>query len=135
MPAIAGIAMGAASQIPVLMAGGTQMAAVLAIIKAINPDVLCNIAIGTTRWIIQDNSSDIKSIIRQIYDIPILAADIDFTLSRYPGLKIYETGIVKEGVGAGGSSIAAMTKYSGAISKEILLSEIEKNYEILMTWK
>lgn len=135
MPAVAGMVIGAASQIPVLMAGGTQMTAVLAIINSLNPEVLCNVAIGTTRWIIEDKSSDIKSIVKQIHDVPILAADIDFTLSRFPGLKIYETGIVKEGVGAGGSSIAAMTKYSGAITNEILLAEIEKNYELLMTRK
>jgi uncharacterized protein (TIGR00303 family) len=135
MPALTGLVIGAASQIPVLMAGGTQMTAILAIIQALNPDVLCNIAIGTTRWIIQDKSSDIKSIVKQIHDVPLLAADIDFSSSKFPGLKIYETGIVKEGVGAGGSSIAAMTKYSGAISKDMLLSEIEKNYEILITKK
>ena len=135
MPAFAGIVIGAASQIPVLMAGGTQMTAVLALIYALNPDVLCNIAIGTTRWIIQDESSDIKSIVKQIHNVPILAADINFSLSRFPGLQIYETGIVKEGVGAGGASVAAMAKYVGAISNDILLDEIEKNYEILMTKK
>jgi uncharacterized protein (TIGR00303 family) len=135
MPALAGLVIGAASQVPVLMAGGTQMTAVLAIIQALKPNVLCNVAIGTTRWIIQDESSDIRSIVNQINNIPILAADIDFNSSRFPGLKIYETGIVKEGVGAGGSSIAAMTKLSGAITKDILLNEVEKNYEILMSKK
>lgn len=135
MPALAGLVIGAASQVPVLMAGGTQMTAVLAIIQALKPDVLCNVAIGTTRWIIQDESSDIRAIVAQINNVPILAADIDFQSSRFPGLKIYETGIVKEGVGAGGSSIAAMTKLSGAITKDILLREVEKNYEILMTKK
>jgi uncharacterized protein (TIGR00303 family) len=135
MPAFAGLVIGAASQVPVLMAGGTQMTAVLAIIQALKPDVLCNVAIGTTRWIIQDKSSDIRGIVTQINDVPVLAADIDFQRSQFPGLKIYETGIVKEGVGAGGASIAAMTKFSGAITKDMLLCEVEKNYEMLMTKK
>lgn len=135
MPALAGLVIGAAAQVPVLMAGGTQMTAVLAIIQALKPDILCNVAIGTTRWIIQDESSDIRSIVTQINNIPILAADINFQSSRFPGLKIYETGIVKEGVGAGGSTIAAMARLSGAITKDILLREVEKNYELLMSKK
>ena len=52
MPAFAGLVLGAAQKVPVLMAGGTQMSAVLAVINALNPHVLGNVAIGTTRWII-----------------------------------------------------------------------------------
>ncbi len=133
MPAFAGLVIGAASQVPVLMAGGTQMTAILAVINALNPEILCNVAIGTTRWIIQDSSSDIRGIVAQISNVPVLAADLDFKLSKLSGLKAYETGIVKEGVGAGGASIAAMAKLSGAITKNMILREIEKNYEILMT--
>ncbi len=135
MPAFAGIVGGAASQIPVLMAGGTQMTSVLTIVNALNPDVLCNVAIGTTRWIIYDSSSDIRSIVAQIADVPVLAADIDFSKSRFSGLKAYEEGIVKEGVGAGGASIAAMAKLGGALTKNILLEEIENNYAALMKTK
>lgn len=135
MPALAGLVIGAAAQVPVLMAGGTQMTAILAIIQALKPDILCNVAIGTTRWIIQDESSDIRSIVTQINNIPILAADITFQSSRFPGLKIYETGIVKEGVGAGGSTIAAMSKLNGAITKDTILREVEKNYELLKSKK
>ena len=108
------------------------MSAVLAVVNALNPDVLCNVAIGTTRWVISDRSSDLKGIVAQISDVPILAADIDFAQSRFSGLKAYEKGIVKEGVGAGGAAIAAMAKVSGAISKDILLEEIERNYALLM---
>jgi uncharacterized protein (TIGR00303 family) len=132
MPAFAGLVIGAAGQVPVLMAGGTQMSAVLAVVNALNPDVLCNVAIGTTRWVVGDRSSDLKGIVSQIFDVPILAADIDFGQSRFAGLRAYETGIVKEGVGAGGASIAAMAKVSGAVTKDILLKEIERNYALLM---
>lgn len=132
MPAFAGLVIGAASKIPVIMAGGTQMSAILAIVNAMKRDVLKNIAIGTTRWIIIDKTADLKGIVSQIADVPILAADINFTGSRFKGLKAYESGIVKEGVGAGGSVIAAILKSEGSLTKEILLREIEKNYAQLV---
>lgn len=132
MPAFAGLVLGSASKVPVLMAGGTQMGAIIAIIKALNQNVLDNLAIGTTRWIIVDKTSDLKGIITQIADVPILAADLDFSQSKFGGLRAYEKGVVKEGVGAGGAAIAAMLKSEGPITKEILLREIERNYELLV---
>jgi len=132
MAAMAGLVIGGAKQSPILMAGGTQMTAVLAIINALEPDALCNVAVGTTRWVAKDKSSDICGILKQFCTVPVLAADLDFSQSKYPGLRIYETGLVKEGVGAGGASIAAMAKLGGAITKEMLLKEIERNYALLM---
>jgi uncharacterized protein (TIGR00303 family) len=132
MPAFAGLVLGAAQTIPVLMAGGTQMGAILAIVNALNPAVMDNVAIGTTRWIVSDPNSDIVGIVDQIADVPILAADLNFSNTKFDGLKAYERGIVKEGVGAGGASIAAMTITKGAITNASLLLEIERNYERLM---
>jgi len=131
VPAFAGLVMGAAGKVPVLMAGGTQMGAVLAVINALKSDVLDNVAIVTTRWIIADRTADLKGIVTQIAEIPIMAADLDFSRSRCDGLRAYETGVVKEGVGAGGAFIAATLKSDGSITKEVLLKEIEKNYEQL----
>ncbi|MGE5187880.1 MAG: nicotinate mononucleotide-dependent phosphoribosyltransferase CobT [Betaproteobacteria bacterium] len=135
MPALAGLVIGGAKQGPVLMAGGTQMTAVLSIINALEPEALCNVAVGTTRWVTQDKMSDICGIVKQFCQVPILSADLDFSPSQYPGLRIYETGLVKEGVGAGGASIAAMAKTGGAVNKDILLKEIERNYASLMNIK
>jgi len=135
MPALAGLAIGAAGQGPVLLAGGTQMTAVLALINALNPEVLDNIAIGTTRWVTNDASSDIRGIISQFCKVPILAADLNFSESQIPGLQVYETGLVKEGVGAGGASIAAMAKMGDTVNKELLLKAIERNYSVLMAMK
>jgi uncharacterized protein (TIGR00303 family) len=132
IPAFTGLVLGAAAKVPVLMAGGTQMGAVLAVVKALNRHVLDNLAIGTTRWIISDETSDLIGITAQIADVPILAADLDFSRSMFDGLKAYEEGVVKEGVGAGGAAIAAMIKSGGSITKETLLREIERNYELLV---
>lgn len=131
IPAFAGLVLGVASKVPVLMAGGTQMGAILAVVKALDWHVLDNVSVGTTRWIIVDETSDLNGLISQIADVPILAADLDFSQSRFEGLKAYEKGVVKEGVGAGGAAIAAMIKSEGSITREILLREIERNYELL----
>lgn len=132
IPAFAGLVAGAAEEIPVLLAGGTQIGAVLSVVKALAPEVLDNLAIGTTRWIVNDKASDLKGIISQVTDVPILAANLNFGGSRFGGLKAYEAGVVKEGVGAGGAAIAAMLKSRGEITSATLLTEIERNYEKLV---
>ena len=131
-PALAGLVLGAADRVPVIMAGGTQMAAVLAFVKASNPDILDNVAIGTTRWIIADKTADMKGLVAEIADVPLLAADLDFSRSRFDGLRAYEAGVVKEGVGCGGAAMAAMLKSNGKITKQVLLEEIENNYKQLV---
>jgi uncharacterized protein (TIGR00303 family) len=132
-PAVAGLVIGAAKNVPVIMAGGTQMAAVLAVVNGLNKDILNNVAIGTTRWIVNDKTSDITGLVSKIADAPVLAADVDFTPSSFDGLKAYEAGVVKEGVGCGGASIAAMLKSKGKITKNVMLQEIETNYKGLVS--
>ncbi|MHC1709902.1 MAG: nicotinate mononucleotide-dependent phosphoribosyltransferase CobT [Methanomassiliicoccales archaeon] len=132
MPAAAGVVAGAAMSIPVIMAGGTQMAAVMAIVKGLAPNALSNIALGTTKWIVNDRSSDVRAIVKQIGNVPILAADLDFGSSQYDGLNVYEKGLVKEGVGAGGISVAAFLASQGKIGREQMLSKVEENYVQLM---
>jgi len=131
MPAAAGLIAGAASKVPVIMAGGTQMGAVLAIVGRLKGDVTENLAIGTTRWIVEDKKSDLNGIVSCIADIPVLAADLDYSESKYPGLRAYEQGIAKEGVGCGGVSIAAMAMSKGSITKDGILRAIESEYEKL----
>jgi uncharacterized protein (TIGR00303 family) len=133
MPAAAGVVAGAAESVPVIMAGGTQMAAVMAVIKGLAPDSLSNVALGTTKWIVQDRTSDVQGIVRQIGKMPIMAADLDFGPSAHEGLNIYERGLVKEGVGAGGISIAAFVSSRGDIGKGQVLEAVERNYVRLMS--
>jgi uncharacterized protein (TIGR00303 family) len=133
MPAIAGLAIGAGENIPVLLAGGTQMTAVIAAVSVLRPEALPNLAIGTTRWLVNDEQSDLSGILSETGNVPVLAADLNMETSRFPGLRAYEDGVVKEGVGAGGSSIAAMVKSGNTSLRDRLLEEIEKNYERLRT--
>lgn len=135
MPAAAGVIAGAARKVPVLMAGGTQMAAVLAIVKGMAPKSLGKLAIGTTRWICEDKNSSIVDLVKQIGEVPVIAANLDFSNSRFEGLRIYETGLVKEGVGAGGSTIAAIAGTKGAVDAKTMLTDIDATYERLMIRK
>ncbi len=128
-PVHAGIVMGAAKNVPVLLAGGTQMAAIAAITNSIEPSISENLAIGTTKWIINDLQADLKGILDQINpDIPILAANLDFSRMNHAGLKAYEQGIVKEGVGAGGMAISTLLVKDKSITMEDILVRIENNY-------
>ncbi len=109
IPAVAGIAMG--SSVPVTLAGGTQMTAVCAVIKALSPNFnFDSLSIATTVFVSEDETSDINFIINQISDIPIVAVDPNFEKSNIDGLINYTNGSVKEGVGAGGAMLAAMLK-------------------------
>ncbi len=112
MQVIVAAAMLTASQVcGVLLAGGSQMLAVYALGKALAQEQQIawrtdQIAVGTTRWVIEDPSADTAAIARQT-GATYLASEIDFSQSPYAKLRAYEQGFVKEGVGAGGIAIAA----------------------------
>ncbi|MEA5533210.1 nicotinate mononucleotide-dependent phosphoribosyltransferase CobT [Crocosphaera sp. XPORK-15E] len=125
---VAGMAIAASQKTGVLLAGGTQMLAVYALIKAIlksnqNQAKLDNIVVGTTRWVAEDPTGDTVSLAESIGDVPLLATQLSFAKSSYPQLQVYEQGYVKEGVGAGGAAIAAHLSYNW--TQEKLLFEIE----------
>jgi len=129
IPAVAGIAVGASKSSSAMLAGGTQMAAVLSVINAIDKNALDNIVVGTTKYILDDRASDMRQLISSVADVPILACDPHLGKSKKEGLRAYASGFVKEGVGAGGVCIAAMLKSNGMIDGSKLLQEIEKEYE------
>jgi uncharacterized protein (TIGR00303 family) len=126
--AAAAIALAASRHGGVLLAGGTQMLAVYALARAIaqrerhpwHPDA---IAIGTTRWVIDDPSASaqrLAALLTEGDDAPcLLASELNFSGAALPALRAYEAGFVKEGVGAGGCAIAA-SLYGGWDSNSIL---------------
>jgi uncharacterized protein (TIGR00303 family) len=126
IPTVAGIISTASSQTKIILAGGTQMAAVLAFgkITGYNKD---NLAIATTSYVVDDPTADLVDTIRQIDQIPVISVRLALKDSKIEGLRAFANGFVKEGVGAGGASLAAMLKVG--IDSEHLLSLTEKQYE------
>jgi uncharacterized protein (TIGR00303 family) len=130
IPSVAGITSGAlAAGGKVMLAGGTQMSAVVTILKCLGKP-LTGVCIGTTSYVAKDPSADLAALIKATSRrIPILACDLHLAESRKQGLRAFAKGFVKEGVGAGGASIAAMLKSRGRINGKKLLRAIEKEYE------
>lgn len=109
MIATAGIVMG--STVPVTLCGGTQMAAVCGIIKAMDPEFnFDNVCVATTSYVANDETANMVDIFRQICDVSIYAADPKFENSTEEGLVNYTKGCIKEGVGAGGAIFYAYLK-------------------------
>ncbi|MEH1799594.1 MAG: TIGR00303 family protein [Nostoc sp.] len=142
---VAGMAITASRSCGVMLAGGTQMLAVYALIRAIvqayalswQPEA---VVVGTTRWVAEDPTGatvDLalnlgKSSLTQSAGIPpLLATHLSFADSRYPQLRAYEQGFVKEGMGAGAACIAA--HLSQDWQQHELLAAIEAQLERLST--
>jgi uncharacterized protein (TIGR00303 family) len=131
MPSVAGIASGVLSASgKIMLAGGTQMSAVVAILKRLGRP-LNGLCIGTTTYITKDLSSDLSGLVGAASEqVPILSCDLHLGESSKPGLQAFAKGFVKEGVGAGGASIVAITKSRGKITGKRLMKAIEKEYEV-----
>lgn len=126
---VAAMALSASPYVGVMLAGGTQMLAVFALVKALaDPSYhgWDNIIVGTTRWVAEDKTGDTIALAKLVGDVSLCATQLNFTSSRFPSLQAYERGFVKEGVGAGGSAIAS---HLLGISQEKLLEITEKMLE------
>src|SRR6476469_1019909 len=125
---VAGMAIAASRSCGVLLAGGTQMLAVYALLRAIactyrlswQPE---QIIVGTTRWVAEDATGDTVGLAEAIGTVPLLGTQLQFTTSRYAQLRADEQGDVKQGVGAGGCAIAASLYQNW--NQEQLLQAIE----------
>jgi uncharacterized protein (TIGR00303 family) len=131
--AAAGIAAGSLDRgTPVLFAGGTQMIAVVALLRRLVavgrcPDPTGMIAVGTTRWVVADPTADAAGLMGEVGDDPLLATPLSFAASSHAPLRRYEDYLVKEGVGAGGALIAAAL--AADISCEQVVARVESIYE------
>ncbi|AVH69532.1 nicotinate mononucleotide-dependent phosphoribosyltransferase CobT [Nostoc sp. 'Lobaria pulmonaria (5183) cyanobiont'] len=118
---VAGMAIAASRSCGVMMAGGTQMLAVYALMSAIAQAYALSwqpkaVVVGTTRWVAEDPTGatvDLalnlgKNSLTPSGETPsLLATHLSFADSHYPQLRAYEQGFVKEGMGAGAACIAA----------------------------
>jgi uncharacterized protein (TIGR00303 family) len=119
MPVAAGISSSFKGNL--FLAGGTQMLAVSAIIKAMGlplPSVI------TTSYVRDDSSANVEKIAQQI-GVKIFYVDPDFGDLGHAGLARYCIGEVKEGMGAGGAMcLAYLLGYSPEEIRVKILSTV-----------
>lgn len=94
-----------------LLAGGSQMAAILALGLALAPParrpwLAAHAAVVTTAWVAQEPVSDLRGLLRRIgerwqVEPQLLHTRLRFHHCRSSALRDYERGYIKEGVGAG----------------------------------
>ncbi|MDR0764272.1 MAG: TIGR00303 family protein [Synergistaceae bacterium] len=130
-PAVLGFIAGSRDESEIVLAGGTQMLAVAACLRALGDDR--PITVATTKYIVQDSSSSFASLASAI-EVETYAAPLDFSASPFKGLRDYEDGYVKEGVGAGGSvlyaawngvGVSEVIRATNSIYGEIAASQIK----------
>ena len=124
----AGFILGLNNKIPLILAGGTQMACVLLVVNKIlevmQGDIkTSNLALATTSWIANDTNSDIKALL-EMCNFPINSyfSEFDFKESSHPALKLYDEGEAKEGVGAGGALVYGFLK---GLDKSTITQKVE----------
>jgi len=124
----AGFILGVNGRFPIVLAGGTQMAAVLLVANRIIDYMgtkfdAKNLFLSTTKWVAEDQHSDIKALLQMPdFSIDACYTDFDFSLAHHPALKLYDEGEAKEGVGAGGALIYGMLN---GVSKEEITRQVE----------
>ena len=140
----AGMAIAASRRCGVMLAGGTQMLTVYALMSAIaqaytlpwRPE---EVVVGTTRWVAEDPSGATVELAQLInrggktqnnVSPPLVATQLSFADSRYSQFQAYEQGFVKEGIGAGGTCIAAHISQDWRQNQ--LLAAIEAQLERLI---
>jgi len=129
----AALAMRLCNDVPVILAGGTQMLAVICLMNVLEKFKGYkikweNISLITTRWVFEDKTADFKGLSELIAPkATVLASALNFSNSQFSALQMYEKGLVKEGVGAGG--LAGAGFLTGRFSFGELLKEIERLYD------
>ena len=124
----AGFIVGLNNRVPLVLAGGTQMACVLLVVDKIlklmgRSMETSNLALCTTKWVAKDENSDIEALLKLLrFNINAYYADFDFSKSTHPALKLYDQGEAKEGVGAGG---ALMYGFLNGLNQEQITQQVE----------
>ena len=106
----------------VVLAGGTQMMAVAAMIRDMRDTR--EMLVATTKYVANDKNGCFAAYGEKI-GVECYAAPFDLSKSKYPGLSDYEKGFVKEGVGMGG---AAWYAIHNDATMESITAQAEKLY-------
>lgn len=126
----AGMLSSASEIVPTILAGGTQMAAVLAFANFVGYRKE-KTALATTSYIVNDKSANFLELVEKISPVPVLTINPNLEKSKFSGLRAFSEGFAKEGVGAGGSIIASMLKTG--LGTDQLLEKIELEYQKIFT--
>jgi len=130
---VAGLALGVVKVGGVaVLAGGTQMLATLGIMKSISPDFdQSKVIHATSRWIFLDKGKEILEFIKSVTSkVGFVYSTLDFSNAPFQGLRAYEEGFVKEGVGAGGTAFLALAK---GVDINNLIEDIYREYHRITT--
>jgi NaMN:DMB phosphoribosyltransferase len=135
-PFVMGMLVAAAELIPVILAGGTQMAAVLALTHRLEDECHMsvpreNVLLATTPWVARDPQAELQGMLTDCGGWAGASPELDFSGMSCAPLQAYEQLLVKEGVGAGGACVAALAL--GSASLQELHGEIDAEYLELLT--
>jgi NaMN:DMB phosphoribosyltransferase len=155
-PVVAGMAAAASASVPVVLAGGSQMLAVYALVKAMSlatsgnkggtasstdtnragatttTTKLNNIGVITTKWVAFDPNARVPDLAAAI-EAPFACSMPNFAMSRHPGLQAFEQGHVKEGIGAGASM--ALAHLSAGCNEAKIIATIDDTYDHMVHGK
>ncbi len=125
---------------PVMLGGGSQMLAILALALAsvkpsLRSELFEEVSLGTTAWLLDEDEGLTKAssglerlmnLIGEFFEINLLgiASGLRFSSSSHQVLRDYELGYVKEGVGAGALSLLAQIK---GVSRKELVETCERS--------
>ncbi len=84
-----------------------------------------SVGVVTTSWVAHDKNARVSQIAKSV-DAPFACSMLDFGKSTHAGLRAYEDGHVKEGVGAGASIVLA--HLLGRYSNQELIEAIDRTY-------
>lgn len=114
-----------------ILGGGSQMLAVYALANQLacnQAHQLNNIMVATTKWVAHDQFAQTAKLARLV-DAPFVASHFSLTKSGHAGLRAYEEGHVKEGVGAGAAILLA--NLLARVDEPTILQTIDSFYTAL----
>ena len=127
---VCGMLQAASGMSHVVLAGGTQMLAVLALASKLGYDHT-RTALATTSYIAGDPAVRLAEMVDTISPVPVLWTDPLLEQSKHAGLRAYAAGFAKEGAGAGGAMVAARVMTGAA--PEQMLAAIDAEYARLVS--
>jgi uncharacterized protein (TIGR00303 family) len=130
---VTGMALAAAKRVPVVLAGGSQMLAVQWLMQCMiragfKDNVMGRLLVATTKWVAFDASAQAVALAK-LTDAMFVASCPDFLKSRHEGLRAYEEGNVKEGVGAGAAMWIAHLRGHEAPD---IMTAIDNSYDLMV---